>query len=69
MKTKHGDIPHIVPDQVKKQHEFLKEYKALCIKYGLFINHCNYDSFQLEIEDIEYNDTDMVSYINGIDLI
>ncbi len=67
MKTKHGDIPHIIPDQIKKQHRFLKEYSDICKKYGFVIVY-GY-SENLEIEDIEYNDTNINSYITGIDLI
>ena len=67
LSTKHGEVPHVVPEPVKLQHEFLKEYSILCKKYGMLIKFNQWGE-SLEIETVEYNNTDINNYITSIDL-
>jgi hypothetical protein len=68
MKTKHGEVPHIIPDPIKKKHEFLKEYKALCVKHSHIIDSVGYDG---EIGVVKFNgvyDNDYDFYIDNIEV-
>ena len=65
MKTKYGDIPHVIPDNVKKRNVFLKKYLKLCKKYGIIIDSCGYDGEIGTGEVLKSFDFD--SYIESIE--